>query len=193
MGSTASSFLHRDKALSLPSDLHELLEEPSSNYWLPKFRYYLQNLDDKNKQSWRITTLDFILKLRQILEYDKLESSQKFMNEKLQNIVNERNQLIGELYSEFLKSDCLHPIAMSSAFNRERLLALCRDIMNKGAPRLFNEKFDDELEKRRRLYTILNEALNDFSVWQKMEKLYEKYIRTNPSPSGALAVLLSIL
>eukprot|EP00096_Caligus_rogercresseyi_P009286 TRINITY_DN3124_c0_g2_i1.p1 TRINITY_DN3124_c0_g2~~TRINITY_DN3124_c0_g2_i1.p1 ORF type:complete len:173 (+),score=49.99 TRINITY_DN3124_c0_g2_i1:117-635(+) len=167
MGGTISSLVQRDKAFSLPSDLNELFEEPNSSFWLPKFRFYVQSLDERNKQTWRITTLDFIIKLRRILEYEEHETSERFMNERLQNIVNERDQLIGELYSEFLKSDARSPVALSSAYNRERLIALCRELSSKGAPRLFNEKFDHELEKRKRLYTILSEAHNDLFVWQK--------------------------
>lgn len=50
----------------IPTDLTDLLQDHNQATWVPDFRAFLTSLDERTKQHWRASLLDFVLLARSI-------------------------------------------------------------------------------------------------------------------------------
>lgn len=82
---------HHDMSV-IPRDLSDLLSDSKSEEWVPRFREYLANLDQKGRpgRPWRVNRLDLLLKLRELTSLrDRIASSSS--EEEKENLDNEKD------------------------------------------------------------------------------------------------------
>lgn len=169
-----------------PADLSELLQQSEKSGlptpWLSEFQSYCINLDQRTQLKWRSNLLEFILESRTII---RLHNENKVEKEEV------LRDLILQLEERFFQED--GAVALADSVLRERLV----DRLNEYRGQVMGAVGTRHALQGRTISTtsvvsLIHEAYMDPNIWDKMEKLYSKFLQNNPS-LPTLAVLLSIL
>eukprot|EP00092_Neocalanus_flemingeri_P046601 GFUD01052483.1.p1 GENE.GFUD01052483.1~~GFUD01052483.1.p1 ORF type:complete len:192 (+),score=70.55 GFUD01052483.1:129-704(+) len=185
MGSICSNQNESNQQLP-PPDLSELLQQTEKTGlptpWLSEFQHSCVNLDQRTGVKWRTSLLEFILEVRTIIRLHKEGKAEK--EETLR-------ELILQMEERFFQEE--EGVALADSGLRERLV----DGLEEYSGQVMGAQGTINALKGRTISTtsvvsLLQQAYLDPNVWDKMDKLYAKFIQHNPN-LPTLAVLLSIL
>lgn len=186
MGSICSSN-KAETVLQPPQDLSELLQQNSKSptSWLSKFQTYCSEQDLRTGVVWREQLLLFVVEVRSVISLHKSPSTTVDKEDKL------RSQLLA-LQATFLPEEG-GGLALADIGLRERLVAGLVEYRGQvqGAQGTRNA-LRGRLVSTGEVVGLLQEAYLDLNVWDRMDKVYNRFIKTVMC-SPALAVLLSIL
>jgi len=186
MGSICSNPSESSQKQLPPPDLAELLQHTEKaglpSPWLAEFQHSCTNVDHRTGVKWRTTSLDFILEVRTIIRLNK-----EGKVEKMETL----RELILQIEERFFQDG--EEVALADSGLRERLV----DGLDEFRGQVMGAQGTRNALKGRTISTtaivsLLQEAYLDPNVWDKMDKLYAKFIQQRPS-LPTLAVLLSIL
>jgi len=185
MGSICSNN-NQTSAKQPPSDLSDLLLQSEKSGlptpWLSEFQSYCISLDQRTQLKWRTNLLEFVLECRTII---RLHNEHKVEKEEV------LRELILQLEERFFQEE--GAVALADCVLRERLVDRLNEYKGQVVGAVgTRHALQGKIISSTSVVSLIHEAYMDPNVWDKMEKLYTKFLQHNPS-LPTLAVLLSIL
>ncbi|TRY62065.1 hypothetical protein TCAL_05727 [Tigriopus californicus] len=207
MGNILGFFKDQKTMENIPTDLIDLLQDHNQTTWVPDFRSFLTSLDERTKQHWRASLLDFVLLARSIralqakqeqLHFDlyggeENQSPQK--RARSDNKANKKGKKKSKQQKKTAEEEEDHLInehnrlfeQMERVFLGEESqgpIALSDSVLrSRLAFEVHEEKNRTSLKpiyedyKKDNIFHLVWQAHNDPLVWTKLEKLCDKYLK----------------